>query len=403
MSSSILTPDQFKLQRYPKTSDKSLRAWSAADELIIEQLNNEFTQAPPDADHQTEFHDAPKTLIINDQFGALSVCLNHWSPFYWTDSYLSGKAITTNLNNNYLNKVLAAPFPFTLQTDLHFQCDSSITKIPVFDLVIIRVPKHNSLLTLQLEQIKPLINSKTRIIAAGMTKEIHNNNLKIFQRILGTTTTSLAKKKARLIYSDYDNQAIEQKQHCVAKVTSYEIAQEKLSIVGLPGVFARDNLDIGARVMMDYLPELQSGQKVIDLGCGNGVLGAVLARRFPKANILLTDESELAVESAKLTFEANELNNGHFLQTDALDGVIENDFSHIVCNPPFHQQNVQTIDIAQKMFKQAAEKLSPEGELRVVANRHLKYAPILKRLFQKVQPLSADKKFTVWLANYPRR
>ena len=157
------------------------------------------------------------------------------------------------------------------------------------------------------------------------------------------------------------------------------------------------------QVLLDYLPEVSAGDHVIDLGCGNGVLGAIISRKQPACHVLLTDESQLAVESAKLTFEQNGLTNGQFNHTDVLQGVTSNNFSHIVCNPPFHQQNVQTISKAKNMFKQSAKCLIPSGELRVVANRHLKYLPILKSYFSDVQPISNNHKFTVWLAKNPKK
>ncbi|WP_444997899.1 methyltransferase [Aliikangiella sp. IMCC44359] len=54
------------------------------------------------------------------------------------------------------------------------------------------------------------------------------------------------------------------------------------------------------------------------------------------------------------------------------------------------------------MFKQSAQCLTPNGELRVVANRHLKYQHMLKRYFDKVKSISNDSKFIVWLASAPK-
>jgi len=376
----IASPDQFQLNRYPPTQDKSLRAWSAADELLIEHLNEHARQPE-------------RTLIINDQFGALSVCLNDWSPQYWSDSFLANRATELNLRKNFEQQARARPFPFQF-AEQQFAVDEKHE--PVTHLIL-RVPKHNSLLEFQLNQVKPLLADNAHIVAAGMTRDIHKSNLKIFESVLGTTQTSLAKKKARLIFSQLENDGCQP-----VKTTRYLLHKENLTLVGLPGVFCREKLDIGTRVLLDYLPEISENAKVIDLGCGNGVLGATLAKRHPGARILLTDESALAVESARQTFKANGLANGTFIQTDGLQGIEENNFDYIVCNPPFHQQNVQTLAIAHKMFKQAAQKLSDAGELRVVANRHLKYQTHLKQLFLKVQSISSDSKFSVWQAQYPK-
>ncbi len=386
MSVLIPSPTALNLKRYPETRDQSLQAWSAADELILSWLKDNTL-----ASHL-------RILVINDQFGALSVCLNNYQGQYWTDSYLSAQAITKNQKNNLQAPVNFNRLSLTLNKNNEQIPNFSNPPEHPFDIVILRVPKHNSLLKYQLEQIKPLITKETIIVAAGMAKEIHKKNLQIFENSIGPTTTSLAVKKARLIFSQYKNT-----QPQPWPIKSFNLSDEKLEIYGLPGVFSRDKLDIGAKVLIQHLPELNAGDTAIDLGCGNGVIGAILAQRFPQTPVYLTDESCLAIESARLTFSKNALSNGHFYVTDVLENVPLSSASHVLCNPPFHQQNVQTLSIANKMFKQSALMLCSEGELRVVANRHLPYANMLKNYFKSVSSLSKDSKFTVWLAKNPTR
>ncbi|WP_444997923.1 methyltransferase [Aliikangiella sp. IMCC44359] len=327
-------PYEYQLDRYPKTADKSLRAWSSADELLITHLT------------KNSFSNKPNILIINDQFGALTTCLNQFSPQYWSDSYLSCKAIKQNLLTNFTTDVMAYPFNpnrIILKEINNNNADTTINKKaltdkPVFDLVLLRVPKHNSLLEYQLNAIKPLITPHSQIIAAGMCKDIHNSNLKIFENTIGETTTSLATKKARLIFTQYTKSEVSQ-----LSTKSYLLSKEGLTIYGLPGVFSREKLDIGTRVMLNYLPELNANSCAIDLGCGNGILGATLAKRYPSAKIILTDESELAVKSAELTFHKNQLTTGQFFQTDVLENITKKNVTHIVCNPPTSSfQNMDT-------------------------------------------------------------
>lgn len=401
---------QLLLQRYPPAQDKSLRAWNAADELLLEHLQQNLKNQPENC------------LIINDQFGALTTALNDISPIFWSDSYLSSKAIQNNLQRNYANNIHAKPLTIDYQ---HLNQQQTIAKNnpkQTFSLVLLRIPKHNSLLSFQLNQLKSLINSKTIIVAAGMSKEIHTSTLSLFEKIIGPTKTSLAKKKARLIFSQLDSRKnvennesdeISLKQNFSAQyylsqsyLAQYHLTQHQLNIFGLPGVFSREKLDIGSQVLLQHLPFVAKNSKVIDLGCGNGVIAAVIAKQQPDCQLLLTDESRLAIESAKLTFKNNLLDNSHnraqFIQTDILQGVTDNNFDYVFCNPPFHQQNVQTLTIAKSMFKQASQKLKQTGELYVVANRHLPYFSHLKRYFNQVESISKDPKFIVWRASSPK-
>ena len=379
MTSTINPIDQLKLKRYPLTKDQSLKAWNAADEYLIDWCNENNSLI------------SGNILLINDQFGALCCYLSNYNPYCWTDSFLSKTAIERNLKANSLE---------ANSTTYINQCDQFIPEHIKFDLVIIRIPKHNSLLSFQLKSIVPYLHPDTKIVSAGMTKEIHKSNLNLFESIIGPTKTSLAKKKARLIFSNVkeiiSGYSIEDLlRNCS---NNYKINQYGLSITGLPGVFSRESLDIGSRVLLQYMPATKEQQKLIDLGCGTGVLGTYAAKQNPELEVTFTDESWLAVENAKQTFTENTQSKANCYVTDVLAGLDNHYYDFILCNPPFHQQNVQTLSIANKMFKESARKLTSNGELRVVANRHLNYRPMLKKYFAEVAVISKDPKFMVWLA-----
>ncbi|NEE28177.1 50S rRNA methyltransferase, partial [Streptomyces sp. SID7982] len=72
------------------------------------------------------------------------------------------------------------------------------------DVLIVRVPKSLAFLEDQLHRIAPAVHAGTVIIGTGMVKEIHTSTLKLFERIIGPTRTSLAVRKARLIFCTPD-------------------------------------------------------------------------------------------------------------------------------------------------------------------------------------------------------
>lgn len=175
----------FYLQRFPVHKKETLRAWDAADEYVLHHL-----------EENQLLHDDISLLIVNDGFGALSVSLSHYTPVVMTDSYLSMQAISLNLKNNDLDYESV-----TIINSLHAP-DSVLEKTA--DIVIIKVPKSLAMLEDQLHRIRAAVDGSTRIIAAGMTKRIHNSTLSLFEKIIGPTKTSLAHKKSRLIFSEFD-------------------------------------------------------------------------------------------------------------------------------------------------------------------------------------------------------
>ena len=396
MNSQLSLPNSFKLERYPKTRDPNLRAWNAADEYLINHLR----------EHDHMLDDGP-TLIINDQFGALSVCLAEQSPWTWSDSYLSDCARIKNLELNSLNinnKSLTFEFDKQSLAVTKSYANDDTAEIPLlFSTIIIRIPKHLSLLEFQLSAIRSKVDKGTQFIAAGMTKEIHKSTIALFEKWVGPTQTTLAVKKSRLILSNYSADIDASPLKCDKHYLTENLIDpsKTLTICGMPGVFSREKIDHGTRVLLQNFPQLNEPAKLIDLGCGAGIIGAAIAQKDPPIEVTLTDESRLAIESSIQTFSINSLSKPIAIQTNALDKISKNQYDYVLCNPPFHQQNTQTLSIANKMFRQSAVCLKKNGMLLVVANRHLKYGKQLKKYFECVRILSDDKKFIVWMATSP--
>jgi len=71
-------------------------------------------------------------------------------------------------------------------------------------------------------------------------------------------------------------------------------------------------------------------------------------------------------------------------------------FDLIITNPPFHNEHQTDISIGTDLFAEAADRLTPDGHLVVVANRHLNYATHLRRYFDEVLEVSTNEKFVVY-------
>ena len=172
---------------------------------------------------------------------------------------------------------------------------------------------------------------------------------------------------------------------------SYEINGFSLSAPA--GVFCGDRPDPGARAMLKHLPSNQTGI-ICDLGCGNGILSVHLASNNPEATIIGTDDSQLATLAARENLRANSL-KGDIRQGNILSSV-EETLDTVICNPPFHDGHKQLTSIAESMFHESFHQLRSGGELLVVANRHLPYTKVLKRLFRNVELISDDKRFNIY-------
>ncbi|TEW52922.1 methyltransferase [Psychromonas algicola] len=362
------------LHRHPRRRNETLQAWDSADEYLINYFNENELDKYITEDEQL--------LILNDGFGALSCFFNEIERTVVSDSFLSISSIKLNLQRN------------RCETERIIIQDSLQEMTNNVKVVLIKVPKTLAFLEYQLQELSKVINKDTIVVAAGKVDAIHKSTLALFEKYIGTTKTSLAKKKSRLIFSLVDQTEIIEKEIA----TTWEIERQGWKIHNHANVFSRNHLDIGGRYLMDNLPE-GNFIKVIDLGCGNGVVGMAAAEAYPDAQITFIDESYMAVDSARINmlknFEEERSDNTRFVVNNGLVGFKERSYDLILCNPPFHQQHTITDHIAWAMFNDAHFCLAVNGELVIVGNRHLDYQDKLERIFGNCELVAENKKFVI--------
>lgn len=356
------------LKRFPETDDVNpLQAWEAADEYLLQQLDETEISGP--------------VLIFNDHFGALACALVEHKPYSIGDSYLSELATRENLRHNELD-----------EGSVTF-LDSTAAYPAAPGVVLIKIPKTLALLEQQLRALRQVVTPETRIIAGTKARDIHTSTLELFEKVLGPTTTTLAWKKARLVNCTFSAPALND----VPETLSWKLDGTPWTIHNHANVFSRTGLDIGARFFLQHLPENLEGE-IVDLGCGNGVIGLTLLEKNPEAQVVFVDESPMAVASSRLNVETNlpgALDRCEFMINNALSGVEPYRFNAVFCNPPFHQKHALTDNIAWEMFHHARRCLKTNGELYIVANRHLDYFHKLKKIFGNCATIATNNKFVV--------
>jgi 16S rRNA (guanine1207-N2)-methyltransferase len=361
------------LARFPEDPRDRLRAWDASDAYLLRHLAER--EAPLSG----------TVVVVGDRWGALVTALAEHRPTQITDSWLGQEATRANLARNGVE-------PGTVR--LLTTQDAPPGRI---DVLLVRVPKSLALLEDQLLRLAPSVHEGTVVVGTGMVKEIHTSTLNLFERILGPTRTSLAEQKARLILCTPDP-ALERP----ANPWPYRYTLPDgigpvsgRTVVNHAGVFCADRLDIGTRFFLRHLPAGRGG-RVVDLGCGNGVVGTAVALADPRAEVMFVDESYQAVASAEATYRANGVpGHAEFRVGDGLAGVPAGSVDLVLNNPPFHSHQATTDATAWRMFTGARRTLRPGGELWVIGNRHLGYHVKLRRLFGNSEVVASDPKFVV--------
>jgi 16S rRNA G1207 methylase RsmC len=360
------------LQRYPRGAQhKSLQAWDATDEYLLRTL----------ADNYSEHLPTSHIAILNDDFGALTCALQPYHITHWNDSLIAQQAARANLASNELE-------------DTVNWCHSLEAPSRPVDIALIKIPKNLTFLADQLQRLRPLLHDKSIVLAGSKMQKVTKSVQDLFEQHIGPNRTGLAWKKSRLLLAEVSAPELTYS----TAMCHWEVPEYNLKIANMPNVFARNQLDIGARFMLENLTPV-TGQRIIDLGCGNGVLGCAALHLNPEACVTFVDESYHAVASAKQNVTTNHpdaLPNCEFWHNNCLSYYgLREPADLILCNPPFHQNNTITEHIAIQMFHDSYFALKPGGELRIVANRHLTYGKVLKKRFGGFTVTANSDKFTI--------
>ena len=350
---------KFTIKRYDLSEDRSLRAWSAADELMLLSVE--------------ELKLTPKSIsLFNDRFGFLNCQLHHQNPKVVLTNKSQEIAVKSNAKQNSLNEPIFLD-PLTAWEEKT-------------DLVLLKIPKSLSLFQLFLEQVAKNSTPEVTVICGFMTRHFSPNLIKIAEEYFDVVEQSKAVKKARVLILSG------KKEHTEKELTT-TISYKEVDYKQYLGVFSADHIDYATQFFIDKLEINNTDGRILDLGSGNGVIAHQIQLTNPNAEIHLMDDSYLAIKSSELNIKGD---NVHFHFNDEFSIFDKNYFDVIVTNPPFHFEYEINIQITLALFRGCHSALKEGGNLQVVANQHLNYLSHLKPLFHQVEVIGEDDKFIVY-------
>lgn len=356
------------IRRYPETSNKSLQAWNAGDEYVLEHLGQMNLTGSSIA-------------IFNDRFGYLGCHLSEYNPTIAIHRKSQEQSLVMNRRAN----------------SLEFDTEKWITPFEApsdsINIGLMQIPKSLDLFRFFLHKLSESLSNDGTVICAFMTKYFTPALLDIAGNYFEEVEQSLAQKKSRILI-------LKGKKHLpdVSFLESYfhtfnDDHTEKLS--QYPGVFSSGQVDYATQFLLDTFEPGKEERRILDVGSGNGVITRAFQfqDQDSERQFHLMDDSILAIESSRVNVDAG---NATFHWTDTLDEMDDQSIDLAVSNPPFHFGHETNIEISVNLFREVASVLAPGGRFVCVANQHLGYKPHLKKFFRSVEVLSQNKKFVVY-------
>lgn len=264
-----------------------------------------------------------------------------------------------------------------------------------YPLILVLLPRQRDEARALLAQAVTRIQQNGRIIACASNSEGARSGEADLEKLLGPITT-LSKHKCRVFWNDplttYINQPLVDQWLSLDSPRSIENGR----FMSRPGLFAWDRIDRASRLLINHLPNTLKGHAA-DLGSGFGYLSVELLRRCPNISALDLYEAE----KRALNLAEHNLSEYHsrlplqFHWHDVTQGLVRR-YQIIITNPPFHTQSrTDRPDIGRRFISIAAEALLPEGQLWLVANRHLPYEEVLTDNFAEVRTVAQEDGFKI--------
>ena len=169
------------------------------------------------------------------------------------------------------------------------------------------------------------------------------------------------------------------------KLLQVEILGQQVSLETRPGLFSPEHVDRGTLAMLSHV-KIASGMRIMDLGCGCGVVGIVAAKIAGEENVFMSDADPMAVETARRNAERNGVGGVQVCVSDGFKSVDASGFDLILSNPPYQTD----FSVAKGFIEKGFNRLKIGGKLYMVTKRRAWYKNKMISVFGGVEIRETD-------------
>ncbi|WP_051216018.1 class I SAM-dependent methyltransferase [Ferrimonas futtsuensis] len=327
----------------------------------------------------------PSRLIEKyaDELGPRLLILNPMADGLIPQLQRQGMTVTALTHDYLVHRHLTA----LKVSDLHFGCDLD-SGLPQVDAAIMVLPGTKALASHLLQWLAARLPEGTPCFLVGDNKGGIKSAPKLMKAHFDPVSKYATGAHCQMLMGISQTAALPE----LNATAAYHAGDPAVEVCALPGVFSQGELDAGTALLLEHLPELDG--RVLDFGCGAGIIGSAIKARAPQTHVEMVDINAFALACSQATLAANGL-NGKVYPSDGFSDV-QGEFDLIISNPPFHHAGKQTFATAEAFIAGARKHLKPGGRLLFVANHHLPYGDALEKAFGRVNIAAQDNKFKIY-------
>lgn len=344
------------------------------DRMLLRVLEETFAAQP--------WRKTAPVVVINDATGALST----WA----VEHNLDVRFVQDSAALTAVQAPVTGPVPTRPNADV---LDGAAT-------VLYRLARPLEALEELAWQVAAWADPRVLLLAGQLQRHLNFSMNSVLANVFEDVSASRGYYKARALRAASPKPLTGQTPPRMPRKNSVTVASEMVELRAFGLTFGAAKLDPGTRLLLETLSthaagSFMPGSIAVDLGCGNGTIAAVLAKKTQNVAIIATDDSASAVHSTEATLAANNLDGVELIHQSGLATLDDASVDTIVLNPPFHRGTEITGDIAEFLFAEAGRVLKPNGILWTVFNVSRRYHIDLVRLVGPTEQMTRDSRFIV--------
>jgi 16S rRNA (guanine1207-N2)-methyltransferase len=263
-----------------------------------------------------------------------------------------------------------------------------------FDTAIVRLPKARDEQDMTAHASLGALGPGGRLIVYGGNDEGIRSAAKMLQDLTGSVETLATRGHGRVLAVQRNAEGSYKDALKAWRIVSpLAVAGSRRDWISYPGIFAAGRLDEGTALLLGVLPALPAHARVLDYGCGSGVIGAAVLAREATMILDMLDSDTVALEAARENVPGARGVAGTRIADAGCKA-----YAAILSNPPLHQGVAEDHRLLEQLVADAPSHLAPGGLLQIVVQRRLPLDKLFAQHFGHADVVAENGRYRVWRA-----